>query len=214
MRLIALNSLDSLMSTTRTSADAERSFDQRMSGEELHQWLKTVSLTTLAQGRGIIVPPELFAYFIDTLEGIGYTLLQASKAESWMAFGDWTMRGTNPRLLLSDFFPSPQQVKEVAEKLSGTDLHIVTRSMLRHMTRQAYAAGTWDEQKKARLLAQGQGRDEKEHYIRELQMKVLNLEFQLHEEQERRSKAETKVVKLEEERERRRQEARISGNDT
>lgn len=59
-----------------------------------------------------------------------YSLEQARLAEAWILVGDWSMKGVNPTLELSDFYPSPDQVESTRAKLKPS-LVIVERSKLR-----------------------------------------------------------------------------------
>lgn len=63
----------------------------------------------LSVARGFAVPAERMVGIARLLMDDGYTMTQAKRAEEWILRGDWTYRGTQPTLLLSDFYPTMKE---------------------------------------------------------------------------------------------------------
>lgn len=64
-------------------------------------------------------------WFLERLHIDGFDSIQADKARLWILRGDWSFRGTRPRLEYSDFFPDVEKLKRIAE---SADLVVMTRN--------------------------------------------------------------------------------------
>lgn len=78
-------------------------------------WMQE-TLANLAMARKVSVEPERRDYFYLKLQEMDYSPSIAENAQLWMEIGDWTYRGIDPTIELSDFFPSDEQVRKVREK--------------------------------------------------------------------------------------------------
>lgn len=72
--------------------------------------------TKLELGRKIKVDPERKAYISTELHVSNYTQQNALRAEYWLIWGDWTMKGTDPTLTIDDFYPTEQQYRTGYER--------------------------------------------------------------------------------------------------
>lgn len=82
---------------------------------DCREWLVQLA-TKLSVARGFTVPTERMAGIARLLMDARYTKAQAERAEAWILRGDWTYRGTQPTLLLSDFYPT-QKEEQVQKEL-------------------------------------------------------------------------------------------------
>lgn len=74
--------------------------------------------------RAIRIHSDRIAFFRHEVSAI--TREQAIIAWEWILYGDWTFKGSNPTLELSDFFPTDRQLEEVKTRLRDRGLRILT----------------------------------------------------------------------------------------
>lgn len=79
-------------------------------------WLVAIA-AKLELARRLKIDHNRLSYFWVELQTRDYDVAQADRAETWLLFGDWTFRGTDPTLELADFYPSDQQYATAAEKI-------------------------------------------------------------------------------------------------
>lgn len=78
------------------------------------RWLKAMA-AHLELARRMTIPEHILSYLFVELTAMDYDPDQAERAETWMKFGDWTFRGNDPILQLSDFTPSEDQFRKAYE---------------------------------------------------------------------------------------------------
>ena len=59
--------------------------------------------------RKVVVSPDRRAYIAAELDARDYTRANADRAEYWIKWGDWSMKGNDPTLTLDDFYPTDAQ---------------------------------------------------------------------------------------------------------
>lgn len=89
--------------------------------------------------RNIDLPANRFAYFLTQLTS--FSALQASNAEAWILRGDWTYKGKNGTIELSDFYPTTAQV----ESVKGSDMRLISTDDLRKLCETYRDYGRQDE---------------------------------------------------------------------
>ena len=73
----------------------------------------------LQKARKIVLDPERAIFLTEELDRIEYTAEQAKRARVWILFGDWKMRGADPTLELSDFFPDDDQYHTTVQRMNA-----------------------------------------------------------------------------------------------
>lgn len=101
----------------RASASSYSSADLSDLQETLRwNWLVAIA-AKLELARRLKIDQNRLSYFWVELQTRDYDVAQADRAETWLLFGDWTFRGTDPTLELADFYPSDEQHGKAAEKI-------------------------------------------------------------------------------------------------
>lgn len=77
-------------------------------------WLKAMA-AHLELGRQMKIPEHVLSYLFVELTSMDYDPDQAERAEMWLKYGDWTYRGKDPILQLSDFTPTEEQFRKAYE---------------------------------------------------------------------------------------------------
>lgn len=92
----------------------------RIDAEETARWNWIVAMAAqLELGRRLKIDQSRLSYFWVELSSTGYDVAQAERAEVWIKYGDWTFKGTDPILELSDFFPTEEQYAESFAKVNA-----------------------------------------------------------------------------------------------
>lgn len=73
----------------------------------------------LEKARKIVVSPDRRLFMTEELNNMGYTFEQAKRARLWIIHGDWRMRGADPTLELSDFFPDDDQYQTTVQRMNA-----------------------------------------------------------------------------------------------
>lgn len=82
----------------------------RTDAEESARWNWIVAMAAhLELGRRMKIEQNRLSYFWVELTAMNYDVAQAERAEVWIKYGDWTFKGADPTLELSDFLPSEEQ---------------------------------------------------------------------------------------------------------
>ena len=68
------------------------------------------------------IPEHILSYLFVELTAMGYDADQADRAETWLKYGDWTYRGNDPVLQLSDFTPTEEQFRKAYEALHARNV--------------------------------------------------------------------------------------------
>ena len=76
------------------------------------------TLYGLRWNRNVDVDRDSVRYFWRKLQTMNYTPDIAENAQLWMEIGDWSHKGNNPKVELSDFFPTADQIKSVRERIN------------------------------------------------------------------------------------------------
>jgi|688.fasta_scaffold19560_16 hypothetical protein len=76
------------------------------------------TLKELKSSRGIDIELDRIYYFFKKLQTMDYTPEIAEDAQLWMEIGDWTHKGSNPTVELSDFFPTEEQIESVRKRMN------------------------------------------------------------------------------------------------
>jgi len=84
-------------------------------GNVMFFWLKEM-LAHLQLARKVKIDDQRADYFYLELQAMGYDPNQAQRAEMWIKYGDWTFKGTDPTLELSDFVPTEDQYNATLTK--------------------------------------------------------------------------------------------------
>lgn len=58
-------------------------------------------------------------FIVEELNAMEYTIEQGKRARTWILFGDWKMRGADPTLELSDFFPDDDQYQTTVQRMNA-----------------------------------------------------------------------------------------------
>lgn len=104
------------------------------------RWLLGV-LNDFQMARGVRVPDGFVEYLREHLDRVGYSSALGERARVWILYGDWTFRGKSPELLLSDFFPTDEQVRAATASLVGGELVVLSRTYLADAVRAARVEG-------------------------------------------------------------------------
>jgi len=103
--------------------------------------------------RSIVTPTDTMDFILESLFSFRFSIQQARIAEQWILFGDWTYRGRDAKLELSDFMNPPMdQVEAIAKK---RDMVLMTHGEVAAMKQNAFEAGkrsgqaeVWQEEQK------------------------------------------------------------------
>jgi hypothetical protein len=90
----------------------------------MHNWVFE-TLKELYMSRGIDIDLHRRYYFFKKLQTMDYTPEIAEGAQLWMEIGDWTHKGINPTVELSDFFPTEEQIESVRKRMNTNKLEKV-----------------------------------------------------------------------------------------
>lgn len=77
--------------------------------------------------RKVAITPDRLGGMLKMLNKDEYTYEQMQRARLWILYGDWTRKGFDPTLELSDFYPTDEQFKESKAKLKSEGVLIFTR---------------------------------------------------------------------------------------
>lgn len=105
-------------------------------------WLGSL-FDRLRLARGLAVPTDVEDYLLAELQRMDYTGEQAKAAELWVLYGDWTYKGKDARLELSDLVNPPQD--QVARLAAARGMVILTQAEVRKREQVAYNAGKADQ---------------------------------------------------------------------
>lgn len=61
-------------------------------------------------------------FITEELNSMGFTLEQAKRARVWILYGDWRMKGADPTLEISDFFPDDEQYLATVQRMNAQRL--------------------------------------------------------------------------------------------
>lgn len=70
-----------------------------------------------------------------------YTYDQFQRARVWILYGDWSRKGFDPTLELSDFYPTADQYEEAKAKVSDQGILVFTKDQLKQHDRRVYLEG-------------------------------------------------------------------------
>lgn len=144
--------------------------------EELAEALDILA-TRLEFARGLQIENDLVRFLLEELSASGYSEGQFQTAANWILYGDWRFRGNTPKLLLSDFYPTREQIRETFESRAG-DLILLDKFRIRALTQDSYRAGWMDARGDKNAIASPEtAKDDKvaAGIIRELNSEILNL---------------------------------------
>lgn len=90
----------------------------RIDAEETALWNFLKNLQQHLQlARRIMIDENRLTYFWVELTASRYDVAQAERAEAWLKYGDWSFKGADPTVELSDFFPTEDQYAACYAKL-------------------------------------------------------------------------------------------------
>jgi hypothetical protein len=84
-------------------------------GDLLLNWVKEM-VGHMGLGRKINLSQDRVKYLYMDLQQADYQLGQAERAQMWIKYGDWSFKGVDPTLELSDFFPTDDQYQKTKAK--------------------------------------------------------------------------------------------------
>lgn len=99
--------------------------------------------------RGVDTPADRYAFLLASLTDDRYTAEQMKLAEVWILKGNWQYKGTKPLLELSDFYPEPKQIGELAKGyLLVTSTELAQRDKVAYERGQQAAANKYIDKEK------------------------------------------------------------------
>jgi len=151
--------------------------DKRQENHDLSGWLESV-ITQVERVRGIVVEPAQINALYEHLHTRQYNRRQAAIATEWIMRGNWQFRGAQPRLQLSDFFPTAEQVQSLAD----SNMVLLPRTEYAKRLREAYHNGQHNALH-TRATTVSENVSDEQQRLRELQNTVNELTVKLYAQQ-------------------------------
>lgn len=150
-----------------------KTLPKRLDKDELSESLDRL-VTAVEFARSIQVPVETVLFVREELFASGITREQFETARTWVLYGDWKYRGTRPVLLLSDFYPTREQIRETAEARRGA-LLLVDIERQRHIVAEYFREGIrYASRDSEPVEATEDAKNDHSRLIAELQKQVLD----------------------------------------